>query len=238
MGCHIIDPVFKALNLGQPTAFEGSSSQVNTESAPIAEKVTYYFPERKKMGKVNMPAVEFTWYDGGLLPDRPEGIPEGKILGDGGGGAMFVGSKGTLICSTYARDPYIVGRENDPPKATNELRRVETSHEMDWVRACKEDKGSRTEASSHFGYSAPLNEVVVMGNLAIRLQDLKRKLEWDGANMKITNIADDEEIRVVSSDKFTVVDGDPRFDTQYATINAKQAMEEYIKRPYRKGWNY
>lgn len=77
-----------------------------------------------------------------------------------------------------------------------------------------------------------------MGNLAIRLQDLKRKLEWDGANMKITNIADDEEIRVVSSDKFTVVDGDPRFDTQYATINAKQAMEEYIKRPYRKGWNY
>jgi hypothetical protein len=43
---------------------------------------------------------------------------------------------------------------------------------------------------------------------------------------------------VVSSDKFTVVDGDPRFDTQYATINAKQAMEEYIKRPYRKGWNY
>ncbi|WP_421948187.1 Gfo/Idh/MocA family protein [Phaeodactylibacter xiamenensis] len=238
MGCHIIDPVFKALNLGQPTAFEGSSSQVNTESAPIAEKVTYYFPERKKMGKVNMPAVEFTWYDGGLLPDRPKGIPEGKILGDGGGGAMFVGSKGTLICSTYARDPYIVGRENDPPKATNELRRVETSHEMDWVRACKEDKSSRTEASSHFGYSAPLNEVVVMGNLAIRLQDLKRKLEWDGANMKITNIADDEEIRVVSSDKFTVVDGDPRFDTQYATINAKQAMEEYIKRPYRKGWNY
>ena len=49
MGCHLIDPVYFALNLGQPIAFEGSSSQVNTESAPIAEKVTYYFPERKKL---------------------------------------------------------------------------------------------------------------------------------------------------------------------------------------------
>lgn len=236
MGCHIIDPVFKALNLGNPTSFEGSSSQVNTESAPIAETVTYYFPEREAMGKVNMPAVTFKWYDGGLMPERPEGLEPGKIMGDGGGGAMFVGSKGTLICSTYARDPYIIGRDN--PKVEKSLRRVDTSHEMDWVRACKEDPKDRVEASSHFGYSGPLNEVVVMGNLAVRLQDLKRKLEWDAENMRITNIGDNEEIRVVSSDKFTVIDGDPKFDTKYATINAKEAAESYIKRAYRKGWNY
>jgi predicted dehydrogenase len=236
MGCHIIDPVFKALNLGNPTAFEGSSSQVNTESAPIAETVTYYFPERPKMGKVKMPPVTFKWYDGGLLPERPEGMEPGKIMGDGGGGAMFVGSKGTLICSTYARDPYIIGREN--PKVAQKLRRVETSHEMDWVRACKEDKDSRVEASSHFGYSGPLNEVVVMGNLAVRLQDLKRKLEWDAEKMMITNISDRDEIRVVTSDKFTVIDGDPKFETKYATINAKAAAAEYVKREYRKGWSY
>ncbi|MEL7118910.1 MAG: Gfo/Idh/MocA family oxidoreductase [Bacteroidota bacterium] len=236
MGCHIIDPVFKALNLGNPTAFEGTSSQVNTESAPIAEKVTYYFPKRAKIGKAKMPAVTFTWYDGGLMPDRPEGLEPGKRLGDGGGGAMFVGSKGTLVCSTYARDPYIVGRAKPNVKQT--LRRVDTSHEMDWVRACKEDKDSRVEASSHFGYSGPLNEVVVMGNLAIRLQDLKRKLEWDAENMRITNISSSDEIRVVTSDTFTVIDGDPKFETKYATINAKEAAESYIKREYREGWNY
>ena len=236
MGCHIIDPVFKALNLGNPTSFEGSSSQVNTESAPIAETVTYYFPEREAMGKVNMPAVTFKWYDGGLMPERPEGLEPGKIMGDGGGGAMFVGSKGTLICSTYARDPYIIGRDN--PKVKKSLRRVDTSHEMDWVRACKEDPKDRVEASSNFDYSGPLNEVVVMGNLAVRLQDLKRKLEWDAENMRITNIGENEEIRVVSSDKFTVIDGDPKFDTKYATVNAKEAAENYIKRAYRKGWNY
>lgn len=149
---------------------------------------------------------------------------------------MVVGTKGTIICSTYGRDPYIVGRENDPPKVKKTIPRVSTSHEMDWVRACKEPKGSRTEASSNFMYSGPFNEVVVMGDLAVRLQDLKKKLEWDAEKMEITNINDNEEIRVVTSDKFTVVEGDPKFDTQYATINAKQASQEYIKHNYREGW--
>ena len=35
--------------------------------------------------------------------------------------------------------------------------------------------------------------------------------------MKITNIDESEEIKVVSSDIFTFVDGDPQFDTEYAT---------------------
>lgn len=238
MGCHIMDPVVKALELSHPTAIEGSSTQVNTESAPMAEKVTYYFPARPKKGQVEMPALTFTWYDGGLLPNRPAGIPEGKVLGDRDGGAMFIGSKGILICGTYARNPYISGREEDPPKTKQVLRRVDSNHEMDWVRACKEPKGSRVEAASHFGYSGPLNEIVVMGNLAVRLQDLNRKLEWDGPNMRITNISDTDEIRVVSSDTFTVIDGHPHFDTQYATMNAKEAAASYVKRDYRKGWNY
>ncbi|MEM7551330.1 MAG: Gfo/Idh/MocA family oxidoreductase [Bacteroidota bacterium] len=244
MACHIMDPVYKALELGFPYAFEATSSQVNTESAPVAEKVTYYFNERPKKGKVKMPAVEFTWFDGGLKPDRPEGLKPGLYPGDqkGWGGAIFYGSKGTLICGTYALDPFIIGRENNPPKTTGELRRVpgamEGGHEMDWVRACKEDKKGRVEPSSNFEYAGPLNETVVAGNLAVRLQDLRRRLEWDAENMKIKNIGDNEEIRVVTTDKFTVVDGDPRFDTKYATINAKQAAEEYIKRTYRDGWNY
>ena len=59
---------------------------------------------------------------------------------------------------------------------------------------------------------------------------------WDGENMKITNIGDDDEIRVVTTDKFTVINGHPHFDTQYATIKARPAAEEYIKHTYREGW--
>lgn len=236
MGCHLMDPVYFALNLGNPTAFEASSSQVNTESAPIAEKVTYYFPERPSLGKINMPQLKYTWYDGGLMPERPEGMEPGKVMGDQDGGAMVIGTKGTIICGTYGRDPYILGREDNPPVTEKSIPRVKTSHEMDWVRACKESKSNRVEASSHFGYSGPFNEVVVMGNLAVRLQGLNKKLEWDSKNMEITNIGSNEELKIVTSDKFTVVEGDPKFNTQYTTINAKNAAEEYIKHNYRKGW--
>ncbi len=244
MACHIMDPVYKALELGYPYAFEATSSQVNTESAPIAEKVTYYFNARPKKGKINMPAVEFNWFDGGLKPNRPEGLKPGMYPGDqmGWGGAIFYGTKGTLICGTYAMEPFIIGREDNPPATTGELRRIpkamEGGHEMDWVRASKEKAKDRVEASSDFSYAGPLNEVVVAGNLAVRLQDLRRRLDWDAENMKITNIGDSEEIRIVSSDKFEVIDGNPRFDTKYATINAKQAAESYIKRVYREGWKY
>ena len=238
MGCHIIDPVYKALNLGFPYAFEGTSSQVNTESAPISEMVTYYFNERPSKGKINMPKVKFTWYDGGHKPERPKGMKPGTNLGNWGGGAIFHGTKGTLVCGTYAMDPIIIGREDNPPAVTNEIRRVKTSHEMDWIRACKENKNSRIEARSNFSYSGPLNEVVVMGNLAIRLQDLKRRLDWDAENMRITNISDSDEISVVTTDKFDIIDGDPKWNTKYAKINAKQAASEYVKRAYRNGWNY
>jgi hypothetical protein len=239
-----MDPVYKALELGYPYAFEATSSQVNTESAPISEKVTYYFGERPAKGKINMPPVKFTWYDGGLKPERPEGLKEGLYPGDqmGWGGAIFYGTKGTLICGTYAMEPFIIGREDNPPPVTNELRRIpdamEGGHEMDWVRAAKEDKIGRVECSSDFAYAGPLNEVVVAGNLAVRLQDLRRRLEWDAENMRITNIGDSEEIRVVTTDKFEVIDGHPHFDTKYATMNAKQAAESYVKRAYREGWNY
>ncbi|MDT0678327.1 Gfo/Idh/MocA family protein [Autumnicola musiva] len=236
MGCHIMDPIYFALELGHPIAFEGSSSQLNTESAPIAEKVTYYFPEMERLDKIKRPPLKMTWYDGGLMPERPEGLEPGRIMGDGGGGAMIVGTKGTIICSTYGRDPYIIGREDNPPQSKKVIPRVESNHEMDWVRASKESKANRVEASSNFLYSGPFNEVVVMGNLAVRLQDLKKKLEWDGENMRIKNIGANEELRIVTSDKFTVIDGDPKFNTQHMTINAKEAAQEYIKHNYRDGW--
>ncbi len=242
MGCHILDPAFWALNLGHPSSFQGSSSQVNTESAPIASTVHYDFPDRGKIGKIKLPPVRLHWYDGGLLPPRPEELKDGQIMGDHSGGILFVGTKGKLMSGCYGRDPILLPDELDKdyqrPEPT--IRRIENpfrgGHEMDWVRACKESRESRKQTSSNFIYSGPFNEVVVMGNLAIRLQDLKRKLLWDGPNMKITNVGEGDEIRVVSSDTFTVIEGHPHFDTQYETINAKQASEEYIKHNYREGW--
>jgi len=110
------------------------------------------------------------------------------------------------------------------------------AHEQDWIRACKESPESRVESSSNFNYSGPLNEMVVMGVVAVRLQDLNRELIWNGEKMEFENISDTDEIRVVTSDKFEVIDGHPHFDTKHDTLNALNAAKEYIKHTYRDGW--
>ena len=239
MANHILDPVFMGLKLGHPVAVQASSSQFNTESPPESEVVHYKFPARKNMPKFAMPAVHATWYDGGIMPERIPELKAGEMMGDRSGGVIFEGSKGKIMCGTYARNPrlWIDGKEvTGEYKAPRVLRRVETSHEMDWARACKESPENRVDPSSNFNYSGPLNEMVVMGNLAVRLQDLQRELQWDGEAMKITNINDNDEVRIVSSDTFYVESGHPHFETEYATVKAKPFAEEMIKHEYREGW--
>ena len=80
MACHILHPVFKGLKLGYPTKVEGSSTLLLNESAPSAQRVKFIFPARDNMPKVAMPEVEVHWYDGGLMPERPAGLPAGKNL--------------------------------------------------------------------------------------------------------------------------------------------------------------
>ena len=215
---------------------------MNTESAPKASIVYYEFPDRGEYKNLKLVPVKVAWYDGGLLPPRPAELKDGEIMGDWSGGCLFVGSKGKLLCDSYGRNPRLLPEElnNSYKRPDPYLRRIENAmdggHELDWIRACKESPHSRIETSSNFAYAGPMNEVVVMGNLAVRLQDLKRKLQWDAENMMIPNISDEDEIRIVTTDKFTVINGHPHFDTQYATMKAKPAAEEYIRHTYREGW--
>ena len=236
MACHILHPVFKALQLGYPTKVQGSSTALLTDCAPQAQMVTYVFPERGKKDKVKLPEVTVTWYDGGLTPPRPDGLEPGKNLNDNGGGCIFYGTKDVLICGCYGVNPYLLsGRV---PNAPARARKVELSHGKDWVRACKEDKATRVKSNSDFSEAGPFNEMVVMGVLGVRLQSLNKTLEWDGANMRFTNIGDDETLRIMIEDGFSVHDGHPTFNKTYTDpINAKQFAEEMIKHNYRKGWD-
>jgi len=61
MACHVLDPVYQALKLGYPDKVRGSSTLMNTESAPQAETVEFSFPAREKMPKVNVPEVKVYW---------------------------------------------------------------------------------------------------------------------------------------------------------------------------------
>ena len=72
------------------------------------------------------------------------------------------------------------------------------AHQKQWVQACKKGYGAYT--SSPFEMAGPLTETVLMGNLAVRSYNYsekdtkgktvypgRKKLLWDGAQMRITN---------------------------------------------------
>ena len=235
MACHILHPVFKSLNLKYPTKVQGSSTLLLKDCAPQAQHVKLIFPARDNMPKVAMPEVEVHWYDGGLRPDLPVGFPAGKDMNNSGGGVIFHGTKDTLICGCYGKDPWLLsGRKPNAPKV---CRRVNTSHEQDWIRACKESPENRVKTTSDFSEAGPFNEMVVMGVLAVRLQNLNKELLWDGENMTFTNINDNDKIKIQISDNFKVVDGDPKFDKKYTEpMSAKEFAAELIKHNYRQGW--
>ena len=236
MACHILHPVFVGLELKYPTSAQGSSTLLLADSAPTAQKVSLNFPKRKSNSKMNLPEVEVIWYDGGLQPDKPAGWPDGRNMNNSGGGVIFHGTKDKLICGCYGRDPWLLsGRTPNAPKFR---RRIETTHEMDWVRASKESAANRVETSSHFGDAGPFNEMVVMGVLAVRLQNLNKELLWDGKNMKFTNINDNEEIKIITKDNFEIHDGHPTFKKEYTEpMNANKFAQELIKHEYRDGWS-
>ena len=236
MACHILHPPFKALNLLYPTKVKGSSSSLFFDSCPAAEIVHLTYPQRSSMQKVSMPEVDITWYDGGLKPREPEGWPDGRNMNDGGGGVIFHGTKDTLICGCYGRNPWLIsGRVPNVPRS---LRRID-NHITDWVRACKESPATRVETSSNFNEAGPFNEMVVMGVLAVRLQGLHKVLEWDGPDMRFTNIGDDETLRMLISDNLVYPErGRPRSQKTWTdNFSAKEFAEGLVKHEYREGWS-
>ncbi len=234
MACHIMQVAFKSLNLLYPISAEGCSTPLFPDCAPNAQHVKLTYPARKKFYKVNMPQVEIHWYDGGLLPEFPKGWEAGKsLMREGGGVTIFHGTKDTLVCGCYGQKPFLVsGRV---PKAPQIERRVGTSHEQDWIRACKESPENRVPTKSDFAFSGPFNEMVVMGVLAVRLQGLNRTLQWDGLNMRFTNIGENEELNLKQTE-MKVIDGDPKMTTIDHKVNALAYASELIKHTYREGW--
>jgi len=177
MGAHLIDHPFWALELGLPTTIETISTPFNKATYPSATTTYYEFAARG-----SKPPVRLTWYDGGLLPPKPEELGEEKV--NPGGGVMFIGSKGKLMHDTYGMNPRLLPKSlhesfGVPPQ---KLPRIATSHEMNWVEAAM----GKTEASSPFSYAARLTETMLLGVVSLRAGT---KIYYDGEAMKVTNSA-------------------------------------------------
>lgn len=236
MACHIMHVPFKGLNLYNPAHIEACSTALLTDCCPSAEKIKWIFPARDNMPKMALPEVELRWYDGGFLPERPEGLPAGFNLNVAGGCSVLYGTKDIMVVGCYGVKPMLLsGRK---PEVPHVLREVKVSHQQDWIRACKEDPDSRVPSNSDFSESGPFVEMIDLGVAAVRLQALNQVLDWDYKKMEFTNIPENATLKILKKDDFSFKDGRPSFNKVYTdSVNAKEFAAHLIKRDYQNGYS-
>ncbi|MDP3736938.1 MAG: Gfo/Idh/MocA family oxidoreductase, partial [Hyphomonadaceae bacterium] len=117
MGAHLMDFPVWALEPGLPTRIETRHTLWGGDTDPWDAKrpaelasfplgsVTHY-----EFGKAKGGPITMTWYDGGLMPPTPKGLPPGRIM-EPVGGVLFIGDKGMLIHDTYGEKPTVIGEE-------------------------------------------------------------------------------------------------------------------------------
>ncbi len=228
MACHIMAPAFAVLGLGYPISAECSVASRYTapwqrvyspDSPPAASHIILTFK-----GQNGKPDVKLHWMDGGIQPERPAELGPNEVMGDGGNGVIFEGTKGKMMAGTYGINPQLLPTnltaQTKVPQTVERIKNGEAGHYTGWVEACIAGAGSKEakSLSSHFDIAGPLTESVLMGNLAIRSYDIKEtdskgavknpgrniQLLWDGPNMKITNF---------------------------------EQANQFVKRSYRAGWS-
>lgn len=208
MGCHIMETPFRTLGLGSPyeaeasctTVWAGDFREANYAKACPPSSIVRLKFDTEKYGKVNL-----NWYDGGIMPDLPDELKDGEMIGDWSGGSVFYGTRGMMVTDTYSRNARLLPSSTmkyfkEPEPTIPRIK--DQNHALNFVEGCLDG----IPTSSPFSYAGPLTESVLMGNLAIKafqykvLQEGKtandwapfdypgrRKLMWDGPNMRVTN---------------------------------------------------
>lgn len=178
--CHVVDPVFWALDLGAPSTITARVKDYDVktqgDSFPKGEVITYEFPAKGNRGPVTL-----HWYSGNEpIPRPPELEADEKDIGTG---AAVIGDKGTIIYGSHG-----AGQVRLIPQAKMDAFQRPPArlprgknHHQDWLDAIK--KGGK--AGSDFSYGGPLTEIAMLGVIAIKLAGTK--LEWDAAQVRFTN---------------------------------------------------
>ena len=168
MGCHGMDPVVAALELGAPNLIVPNGPRPNQETGPEWSELRYQFPGTRWTSD----SLSMTWYDGAKLPPRSlfQIRDEEQLLKNG---ILFIGSKGQLLVDYF-----------NPPRLLPEGDFADTkidaapadNHYQQWTEAIK----GNGKTSCPFSYSGPLTETVLLGNVAVRTG---KPVKWDSASL-------------------------------------------------------
>jgi predicted dehydrogenase len=181
--CHVVDPVFWALNLGAPKSIvakvKNYDFKTQGDAFPTGDIVTFEFPAKGKRGPVTL-----NWYSGTEHIPRPEDFE--KDENDVGIGAIVMGDQGKIVYGSHGAG----GVHLVPEKRMQEFQRPAKTiprvkdHHSDWIEAIRNGK----KAGSDFSYGGPLSELAMLGVIAIKLSGTK--LEWDAEKMQFKNCSE------------------------------------------------
>lgn len=187
MGCHILDPVFGAIGVGNPSSIRSELPGPNDYNWSLDVQVKYVFPG----SKFTTDPVSLTWYNGSARP--PKEVMElvsrrlpasgekynNKIHLDGQG-SILVGTEGVMY-SQYDSGgvPQLYPAEKFKDFKLPDIK--DDNHYLQYVEAVR----GNGQTSAPFSYSGPLTEMVLLGCLATRFP--KTDLKWDTKALKVTN---------------------------------------------------
>ena len=174
MGCHILDPVFNALQLTAPTTVRAEGPKPNEHNWATDAIVHFQFPATKQ---TTAEGVKLTWYDGDQRPSKDVlAILEKREVPDQG--SLFLGAKGAMLL------PHVAAPVLLPEKDFEGYSRPELAPQNHWHQFVEAVRGNGT-TSAHFGYSGPLTETVLLGGVATFFP--KTTLEWDAPALQFKN---------------------------------------------------
>jgi predicted dehydrogenase len=187
MGCHILDPVFGAIGVGNPNSVRSMLPGPNAVNWSLDVLVKYDFPGTK----FTTDPVSLTWYNGNSRPPMEVLKAAGRRLMAPGEkfdnkvhldsqGSILIGTEGVLYSQYDTGDTPIL----TPVEKFKDFKMPDernTNHYLQFVEAVR----GNGKTSAPFSYSGPLTEMVLLGCLATRfpLTDLK----WDTKGLKFTN---------------------------------------------------
>lgn len=166
MAIHLMNDAYYVLDLTAPTDIEVDIPGKSQVAYPTTSTVTFHFPANDKRGPVKV-----VWYDGGLKPKTPKG---GSL---GSNGSILHGEKFVLsLCGWGNTFVPFVSKETladiNSRAPGEKYKRIKGSHYRNWVDAIR----NGGQATSHFAYSGPFAEVILLGVIA---QRLGRPLKWN-----------------------------------------------------------
>lgn len=174
-GCHILDPVYSALEITQgPKTLQADHIGMNDEVWPAQTHVDYVFSGTKY---TTGDELAISWDDGGLQPShKGSHVPATTALPRSG--SLFIGETGSLVL------PH-VGAMRVYPEAEFADRLPEPLESLNHYHGFVDGCLSGEQPSDGFEYGGLMTEAVLLGNIGVRLRG--QKLAWDPENLRITS---------------------------------------------------